>query len=118
MTPKKIDMTCGLCNKNKRCGKQHATKCNHSFHLSCLQKQWQDTAIFSCPTCSENIGLVVTSDKQAYIVFESLDQYQCVYIVKDTYVKPTNSNLSKWERIGNRLTKRRPSVLLTPIIVS
>jgi len=116
--------SCLLCNKEK-CrdldgAKLHTTKCNHTFHLNCLQKKWQDTSIFSCPICSENIGLVVNeSENHAYIVFESDGKYQCVYDIFDTRVEPTNTKLSKWKRIENsRLIKRKPSVLLQPIIVS
>ena len=115
-------MTCCLCNKNncnKNNSKLHTTKCNHSFHLQCLQKRWQDTSIFSCPVCTENIGLVVNEDSShAYIVFESDGKYQSVYTVKDTRVETANTELSKWKRIDNRLIKRKPSILLRPIIVS
>ena len=109
---------CNLYKKNNQ-SKLHTTKCNHNFHLSCLQKKWEETSTFACPMCQENIGLVITESKQAYIVFEKEESYQCVYTVRDTCVKPTSSKLSKWDRwhINNRLVKRNPSVLLRPIVV-
>jgi len=110
-------MSCQLCNDQS--GKLHETKCNHHFHLSCLQKHWNENSTFFCPTCHSNIGLVLSEKKQAYIVFETSDKYQAVYSVNQySYVKPTVKILSKWKRIDNRLTKREPSVLKQPIIVS
>jgi hypothetical protein len=112
-------MFCDICKKKDN--QLHKTKCNHTFHLSCLQEKWEETSTFACPICLSNIGLVITESKQAYIVFEKDESYQCVYTVRDTCVKPTNSKLSKWQRnrqeLNNRLVKRTPSVLLRPIVV-
>jgi hypothetical protein len=110
-------MYCTLCNRND--GQLHLTKCNHYFHVSCLQQVWNSKHNFCCPVCQNYLGLVLTDTKQAYIVFESSENYQCVFTVnKDAYVEPASLRLSKWERVEKRLSKRKASVLLKPVIVS
>lgn len=110
-------MYCSLCSQTS--GLLIETRCNHSFHLHCLQQKWKETSTFYCPTCHNNIGLVITENQQSYIVFETQDRYQAVYRVSNNaIVQPIDKIIVKWKRVCNRLTKRVPSILKKPIIVN
>jgi hypothetical protein len=116
-------MNCRLCSCQKITkDKLITTDCQHTFHVSCLEKKWTENSDLnlSCPICEKVLGGVYIDDNDNhYVGINTKSEWISYYTIIENRVINIKKHFPKWKRNNNKRLQKHESInMLTNIIVS